>query len=166
MHAVLNIPGFWIYQVSEYAGFTQDSEYAWIIPEYAWKCLIMLEYTWVCLNQPEGLFFHVFFVIPCLLEHVVTYFKEVCSLKERKAIFLKTQNLIFFFSSWKVWFVFCFKVNIFASKISNLLIPFRTEGTRCHESWYTIIKEQKNMCNQGDICNDCSLCIQSLFDWG
>ena len=108
MHSVLNIPGFWIYQVSEYAGFTQDSEYAWIIPEYAWKRLIMLEYTWVCLNQPEGLFFHVFFVIPCLLEHVVTYFNEVCSLKERKAIFLKTQNLIFFFSSWKC--VICFFV--------------------------------------------------------
>ena len=30
---VLNMPCFWIYQGYKYASFTQDSKYAWVIPE-------------------------------------------------------------------------------------------------------------------------------------
>ena len=38
---------------------------------------------------------HAPIVIPCVLEHVVTYFKEVYSLKGHEAVILKKQNLIF-----------------------------------------------------------------------
>ena len=56
----LNIPEFWIFwfpncQCSKYAKFSQGPEYAWIIPEYAWLCLNMLEYEWIFLNLPEWL---------------------------------------------------------------------------------------------------------------
>ena len=44
MSLVLNLPEFWIYQVSEYT-----SGFDWVIPDYVWKCLIMLEFVWVCL---------------------------------------------------------------------------------------------------------------------
>ena len=44
---ILNIPEFWIARVS------QGSEYAWIIPEYAWICLIMSGYFWICRNMRE-----------------------------------------------------------------------------------------------------------------
>ena len=56
---VLHVPEFWIYQGSEYSsGFeyarvTQGSEYAWIIPEYAWLRLYMSEYAWICSSMCE-----------------------------------------------------------------------------------------------------------------
>ena len=53
MALVLNMRRFWIYQNSEYIKVTQGSEYAWIIPEYAWICLIMSEYVWICQNMSE-----------------------------------------------------------------------------------------------------------------
>ena len=53
MLLILYMPGFCIYQSSEYAGVTQGSEYPSIIPEYAWISLIMSEYAWVCVNMPK-----------------------------------------------------------------------------------------------------------------
>ena len=44
---------FWIFQGSENARVTLDSEYFWICLNYSWICLIMLEYAWICLNIPE-----------------------------------------------------------------------------------------------------------------
>ena len=73
---------------------------------------------------------HNFIVILCLLELVVTYFNKIYSLKEHKAIFLKKQNLIFYLVAGSICFVFCFKVTIFTSKISNLLILFSEEGAK------------------------------------
>ena len=85
---VLDIPGilsFWIYQSSEYARVIQVSEYAWIIPEYVWICLIMSRYFWICLNMPDDgwiwlsgfcfifPYFPICFTIHFLLEHVITY---------------------------------------------------------------------------------------------
>ena len=46
MPIVLNVPGFLIYQSSEYDRVIQGSEYAWIIPEYAVICLNMLKSVW------------------------------------------------------------------------------------------------------------------------
>ena len=37
-----------------------------------------------------------------------------------------------------IWFVFCIRLNIFTSKISDLLLFFRADGDRGCESWYTI----------------------------
>ena len=68
MPQVLNMPGFWIYQSSEYTRFTQASEYTCIIPEYVlylimagyvWICRNMPEYGWICLNLPEWLLFYI-----------------------------------------------------------------------------------------------------------
>ena len=38
------MPVFWIYQGFEYARVTQGSEYAWIMPDYAWIYLNMFEF--------------------------------------------------------------------------------------------------------------------------
>ena len=52
------------------------------------------------------LFFYVPIEIPCILEHVLTYFNEVCNLEEHEAVFLKGQNLIFSIGAGSIWFVF------------------------------------------------------------
>ena len=73
MLLVLNMRGFWIYQSSEYVRVAQCSEYAWIVPEYAWICLIMSGCVWICLNLPEWLLFHIFH-FPFVLQFIF-YFK-------------------------------------------------------------------------------------------
>ena len=95
MPVVLNMPGFWISQGFEYARVTQGSEYAWIIPEYAWLCMDMSEYAWICRNMREyakiclnGLcllfpHFSISLTIFFLLEHVVTYWKVYRRLQSR-----------------------------------------------------------------------------------
>ena len=77
---VLNIPRFWICfwfsvcQDSEYVRFTWSSKCAWIIPEYAWLYLNLPEYK--CVNMTKSAWrafvLLVSFLIPCLLERVVT----------------------------------------------------------------------------------------------
>ena len=42
---VLNIPGFWIYHSSEHTGVTQASECAVISLDTSWICLVMTEYA-------------------------------------------------------------------------------------------------------------------------
>ena len=52
--------------------------------------------------------------------------------------FLEELKFDFFYSSWKyLIFVFCFRLNIFTSKISILLLPLRVEEGGGLESWYT-----------------------------
>ena len=151
---LLNIPGFSIYQNSkytrvlnglwfsickgsEYGSFTQSPRYAWIIPECALICLNMREYVRICVNMPKSAWsvsvFHVPIVIPCLIENVVTYFNEVCSLKEHETV--EETKIDFFYSSWKYLICFCFRLYTFTGKISNLLLPFGAEGDKGHESW-------------------------------
>ena len=59
----LNLPGFWIYQGSEYVRVIQGSEYAWL-------CLNV----WICVNMPKSIrmafVIHCPIVIPCLLQHL------------------------------------------------------------------------------------------------
>ena len=38
-------------------------------------------------------------------------------MKERKTVFLKRQNLNFFIAAERILFAFCFRLNIFTSKI-------------------------------------------------
>ena len=45
------------------------------------------------------------------------------SLKESETVFLDIQNLIFSVGALSILFGFCFRLNIFTSKISNLLLP-------------------------------------------
>ena len=88
---ILIIPGFWIplwfwiFLGSEYERFTQGLEYTWIIPEYAWSSLNMLEYARICMKMPKfawmAFVLYTIIVIPGLLEHVVTCVNEVYCLK-------------------------------------------------------------------------------------
>ena len=75
----------------------------------------------MCLHLPEWL------VIPFRPELLGTFFNEFYSLKKLKTDFLKRQNLIFFIVAQRISFVFCLRLNIFTSKISNFYLPFVTE---------------------------------------
>ena len=66
-------------------------------------------------------------VVRCLLEHVLTYFSaytklEILVLRKNEAVLLETQKLIFSIVV-VLLFGFCFRLNIFTSKISNLVLP-------------------------------------------
>ena len=62
MFLILNMSGFRIYHGSEYAKVTQGFEYTWIIPGYAW----------LCLNVPKSV--SMAFVLHLLIE--IPYLKE------------------------------------------------------------------------------------------
>ena len=88
------------------------------IPDGSHECTCIIpEYTTtecIYLHLPEWL------VIPCLLERVVTFFNEVY-MTDFEAVFLKRQNLIFSIVARSSSLVFCFRLNILTSEISNLL---------------------------------------------
>ena len=125
MPLVLNMPGFWIWRSSEYLKSNMS--------KYTWRAIV--------LQAP--------IVIPSLLDHVVTYFHKVYALIEHEAVFLKRQKLPFSIVAGSIWFFFYFRLHIFTSKISNMLLLFRAEEAGDHESWYTIIKQEKSKFNQG-----------------
>ena len=81
---------------------------------------------------------------------------------EGTGCFLEEAKFDFVFSSWKYLICFCFRVNIFINKISDLRLTFWAEGT--DELWILIYhytkKWQKNKRNQGDVC---FICIVSHF---
>ena len=71
-------------------------------------------------------------VIPCPLEHMLTYFSvytklEVLVLRKNDAVLLETQKLIFSIVA-VILFGFCFRLNIFTSAISNSLLPLGAKG--------------------------------------
>ena len=125
---VLNMPGFWIClwlwisQCSEHTKVLnmsvfwiyQSSEYAWIIPEYAWLCLNMSEYAWICLKLAEGLLFYISFVLYLSsLEYVVTYFNVYTKLEGTWSYFPKETKFDLFYSSWHYVICFSFQTKYF-----------------------------------------------------
>ena len=62
-------------------------------------------------------------------------------LKEHEVVFLIRQNSIFYGVVGSIWFVFCFRLNIFTNKISNLLLRFEAEGGGGYESLYALNKD-------------------------
>ena len=59
-------------------------------------------------------------------------------LKESYTVVLESKNFDFFYSSWKYLILFfVFKLNIFTSKILNLLLPLWAEGAGAFESYPT-----------------------------
>ena len=74
MFLVLNMLGFWIFHSFKYARFTQGFEYAWL-------CLNVSKSVWMAFVS------HLPIAIPYL--------------KESKIVFLESENLIFFYSSWR-----------------------------------------------------------------
>ena len=53
---------------------------------------------------------------------------------EHEVIFWKRQNLIFSVVAGSIWFASCFRLNTFASKTPNPLLPFGAEGAGGRES--------------------------------
>ena len=140
---VLNIPRFWIClwfwicQGSEYTRVLNMSglhsvlnipDYVWLnMPRYIWICRNMRECAQTCLNG----FCIVFPHCNPLSTWTRAYFQRLhktrrFSLKENDAVFLETQNLIFSIAA-VILFSFCFRLNVFTSKISNLLLPLGAE---------------------------------------
>ena len=94
------------------------------------RVLNMPEYAWIRANMPRSSWMvfalHFPIAIPCLLGCVITYFNVYnrrYSLEENEAVFLTTQNFIFSIIAGSIWFNFCFRLNMFTSKISILLFP-------------------------------------------
>ena len=107
MLLVLNMPRIQIYQGSKYVGVTQGSKYARIIPDYAWICFSIPGYAGICVNLPKNL-------------NLPTFPHCKPSLKE---------PVIVFYGGWKYLACFFgFRLNIFKSKISSLLLPFADDG--------------------------------------
>ena len=96
------------------------SQYAWftricVITKSAWMAFVL----------------HLPIVISCLLKRMIIYFKDYTKLEVivwmNMRLFLARKNLIFFIVGKSTWYNFCFGLNIFTNKISNLLLPLRTE---------------------------------------
>ena len=97
-------------------------------------CLDISRYANICRYMPKSAWmaFALYFpiVIPSLLEHVLTNFSVYTKLKvlvwrKNDAVLLETQKLIFSIAA-VILSGFCFRLNIFTSKISNLLLPSGT----------------------------------------
>ena len=97
--------------MSQYASFTGIC----VITKSAWMAFVL----------------HIPIVISCLLKRVIIYFKVYTKLEVivwmNMRLFLARKNLIFFIVGKSTWYNFCFGLNIFTNKISNLLLPLRTE---------------------------------------
>ena len=103
------------------------------MPDYVW---LMPGYVDICVNMPKSarmalaLYFPI--SVPSLLERVLTYFSvytklEILALRKNKAVPLETQKLIFCKVA-AILFDFCFRLNIFTIKISNLVLRLGAEG--------------------------------------
>lgn len=147
--------GFWIDQGSEYAsgsGYTGVLNMARLcrvldMPKYVW---IVYEYVGIYMNMPKfaWITFALRFPIltPCLHGCVVTYFNFYMKLEvivwRNKRLFWKRVNLFFFIIA-EVFdlflFFFCFRLNIFLSKVSNLLLSFGAREVEGQDSdtWRT-----------------------------
>ena len=65
---------------------------------------------------------------------LIIFWKEL----KDEFIFLESKNLIFFYSRWKyLILLFVFRLNIFTGKVSNLVLPLKTEGVWGVESYPT-----------------------------
>ena len=76
-------------------------------------CLNMSEYTRICVNIPSSAW------ITFALNFFIVIFLG-CFFEETNLIFLKVAE--------SIWFAFCLILNIFASKISNLLLSLQPDG--------------------------------------
>ena len=119
---------------------------------YSWN---MAKSTWTTFV----LYVHI--VIPCLLVRAVTYLKFIVW---RNIRLFSWRDKIWFFSIVVrgIWFAFCFTLNTFTSKTSNLQLPFQAEGGKGCESWYAITKCQKKKYQQDFYF----ICIASHFFTG
>ena len=112
------MPTFWLYQGSEYTTtlnmllvlnirrllIYRDYRRFWI---YLRICMLIIKYVWICWNVYE-------YIYICL--------NGFCFLKEPWTVFLKGQYLIFSKVAESIWFVFSFRLNIFANNNLDVAI--------------------------------------------
>ena len=82
--------------------------------KYIWKCL---NNSWISLNVRR----YVNGTISAWMAFVLHFSIVIPCLKEPKTVFLKRRNFSFSIVPGSIWFAFCFRLNIFTQKISNLL---------------------------------------------
>ena len=119
------------------------------MPDYVWICLNEPEYAWICLNLPEWFLFYIS-PFPYLFYNSFStwthgYLFERLQETRRNTRLFSWIDKIWFFLKQLEPFVFCFRLNIFISKISNSLLPFVVEGVGgggggggC-QSWYILL---------------------------
>ena len=142
MPLVLNMPGFWIwlwFWICQDSEYPSGSDYTRVLNMPGlYRLLNMPDYAGICVNMPKSAWItfvlHFSIEILYLLERVVTGFNVYKKL-EVGSCFLEEAKYDFCCSGWKfmIFCFFCFRLNIFASTISNLLLP----------SWYTIVSKQR-----------------------
>ena len=141
MLLVLNLPRLWISEGSEYVRLNRVlnmPEYAWLyLAEYAWICLNMPIFAWICPNLPE-------WFLLC----------NTLSTWTRAYVFQLLHKTRFWsYGEWScfpgdtnidvsivavILFAFCFRLDIFTNKISNLLLTLEAEGSGGCESGYPV----------------------------
>ena len=158
MPRALNASGFWIYL---WFWICQDFEYTrvlnvflvlsmsrfWICKGYTGFGISLDRPEWfrnmpecarICVNMPNTVWMAFYVFVPILilflLERVVTYFNEIYN--KEWGYFLEEKNLILFYSSWCICFIFCFRLRIFASKFS-FAVTFGGPRSGVHKSWLT-----------------------------
>ena len=128
---MLGLTGFWIY--------LNMPDYVWLnMHGYVWICQYLRKYAQICLNG-------FCFTFPYCLYAVSTWTRVYLfqrlhktgsfSLKENDAVFFGDTNIDFSIVA-VVIFGFCFRVDIFTNKISNLLLILEAEGGGACESGY------------------------------
>ena len=112
-----------------------------------WIYLDISENADICVSMPKSAWMafalYIPIVILCLLERVLTNFSvytnlEVLVLRKIMLFLWRHKNWFFFSIVAVILFVFYFRLNIFTSKISNLLLSSGTKRGRNCESWYTL----------------------------
>ena len=126
---VLSMSRFWICKGYTGFGISLDS------PEWFRN---MPECAGICVNMPKTVWMAFYVFVPVLIlflrERVATYFNEIY-IKEW-GYFLEEKNLIFSVLAECIWFVFCFRLKIFTSKIS-FTVTFGGPRPGVHKSWLT-----------------------------
>ena len=135
------MPRLWIYQGFQYArvldisGFwlCLDNTAFWICLNNSWLCLNKSEYAETWVNTPKSTWMA--FVILCLVERMVTCFNIYTKLEAIIWNYYQTRG--YFIVAASIWFL-CIRLNIFTSKISNFLLPLRTDGAEDRGTWIFI----------------------------
>ena len=126
---MLGLTGFWI--------CLNMPDYVWLnMHGYVWICQYMREYAQICLNGFCFIFPYCNALSPWTRAYLFQRLHKTRSfhLKENDAVFLDTN--IDFSTVAVIIFGFCFRLDIFTNKISNLLLTLEVEGGGGCESGY------------------------------
>ena len=127
--------------------------------QFTLKCICHMIITYSqCLNLPEWLLFYFPIVILCLFEYVIIYFNVYTKLEvivwRNKKLF-SWRDKIWFFSvkARSIWFVFCFRLNIFTRfqiTLTDFLctkLVFKNKILPLQKALWTSLKLSRNVEN-------------------